>query len=106
MSPSLALVVVVAVHAPAAAPARASGPGTAGRLSIWVSAASTGDRLASKEPVPLEPLPQPDEVFPTVVVDPDKRFQVIEGIGGALTDAAAETFARLPRRAQERLLTA
>jgi glucosylceramidase len=30
------------------------------------------------------------------VVDPGKAFQTVEGFGGALTDAAAETFARLP----------
>ncbi len=108
MSPTLAPVLVAAVLASATGTAPVAGPAEAagGRVSIWVTARSTGDRLASREPVPLEPLPQPDEEFPTVVVDPDKRFQWIEGIGGALTDAAAETFARLPAEAQQRLLTA
>ena len=69
-------------------------------------AKATADRLASKEPVVFEPLAQPLEDVPTVMVDPAKTFQTIEGIGGALTDAAAETFGRLPRESQERLLTA
>ncbi len=77
-----------------------------GQVSIWVTAKATGDRLASKQPASFEPLAQPVEDFPTVIVDPSKRFQTIEGIGGALTDAAAETFARLPRASQERLLEA
>jgi glucosylceramidase len=41
-----------------------------------------------------------------VVVDPRRRFQVLEGIGGAFTDAAAETFSRLPRERQQELITA
>ena len=76
------------------------------RVSIWVTAKGTGDRLASKEPAAFEPLPQPDEAFPTVIVDPRKAFQTIEGFGGALTDAAAETFAKLPKERQRELLDA
>jgi O-glycosyl hydrolase len=33
--------------------------------------------------VTFEALPQPDENFPTVFVDPAKTFQTIVGIGGA-----------------------
>ena len=38
--------------------------------------------------------------------DPEKTFQSFLGIGGALTDAAAETFAKLPEAKQKELLTA
>ena len=38
------------------------------RASLWVTAKDTGDRLASKEPVAFDPLPQPDEAFPTIIV--------------------------------------
>src|SRR6266542_1483471 len=41
-----------------------------------------------------------------VFVDPRKTFQPLLGIGGALTDAAAETFAKLPAARQDELLTA
>jgi glucosylceramidase len=40
------------------------------------------------------------------MVDPGKPFQTIEGIGGALTDAAAETFAKLPPERRRELLMA
>jgi glucosylceramidase len=40
------------------------------------------------------------------VVDPQKTFQTIEGIGGALTDSAAETYAKLPPERQKEVLTA
>lgn len=75
-------------------------------VAVWRSAQGSGDRLAAQPPVRLEPLAQPDEHAPTVMVDPAKAFQAIEGIGGALTDASAETFAKLPREAQERVLEA
>jgi len=39
-------------------------------------------------------------------VDPKKAFQTIEGFGEALTDAAAETFAKLPKESQRELLDA
>ncbi|MFZ5939408.1 MAG: glycoside hydrolase family 30 protein [Bacteroidota bacterium] len=49
---------------------------------------------------------QPDEHFPTIMVDPDHQFQTIEGIGGALTDASAETLYKLPQEQQNKILTA
>jgi glucosylceramidase len=72
---------------------------------LWRSSAA-GERLAQQPPVAFEPLAQPDEAAPTVMVDPAKAFQVIEGIGGALTDASAETFAKLAPESQQRLLEA
>src|SRR2546429_2231045 len=41
-----------------------------------------------------------------VFADPRRTFQPMIGIGGALTDAAAETFAKLPPARQEELLQA
>ena len=96
---ALAAVALLAVASPAGAsrPAPEGAPADPGRVSIWVTAKATADRLAAKEPVVFETQAQPVEDFPTVIVDPSKTFQTIEGIGGALTDAAAETFAKLPR---------
>ncbi len=96
------MLAIAAVTLLAAAPLAAPANTGAARVSIWVTAKGTGDRLASKEPVAFEPMPQPDEAFPTVMVDPSKAFQTIEGIGGALTDAAAETFAKLPKETAAR----
>jgi glucosylceramidase len=77
-----------------------------GSLRIFLTAKDTADRLADKGAFAFAALPQPDENFPTVFVDPSKKFQTIAGIGGALTDASAETFAKLPPEAQAELLTA
>jgi glucosylceramidase len=73
---------------------------------IFVTAEGTGDRIAEKTPVAFEPLAQPDENFPTIMVDEGKSFQTMIGIGGALTDAAAETYAKLAPERQRELLTA
>ncbi len=63
-------------------------------------------RLSEKPPLLFRTLEQPAEASYTVMVDPGQRFQTIVGIGGALTDAAAETFAKLPADKQEEFLTA
>src|ERR1700745_737385 len=49
---------------------------------------------------------QPLETQVCVFVDPTKRSQTILGIGGALTDASAETFAKLPPAKQRELMDA
>ena len=49
---------------------------------------------------------QPLETQTCVFVDPTKRSQTILGIGGALTDASAETFAKLSPAKQRELLDA
>ncbi|MBV5268505.1 MAG: hypothetical protein JZU67_08470, partial [Burkholderiaceae bacterium] len=43
---------------------------------------------------------------PFVFVDASKQFQTYLGIGAALTDASAETFAKLPKAQQDGFLTA
>lgn len=100
------LILTTVILLAAAPPPPPAGKTPPVRASLWLTAKATGDRLASKEPVVFEPMPQPEEHFPTVMVDPSKKFQVIEGFGGALTDAAAETFTKLPKRAQRDLLDA
>jgi glucosylceramidase len=49
---------------------------------------------------------QPLETQICVFVDPTKKSQTILGIGGALTDASAETFAKLPSAKQREILDA
>jgi glucosylceramidase len=63
-------------------------------------------RLSLIDTLQFEDLSQPDEHFPTLLIDPKKTFQTIEGFGGALTDASAETFYKLPESKQEEILTA
>jgi glucosylceramidase len=54
----------------------------------------------------FEDKPQPVETEVAVFVDPAKKFQTMVGIGGALTDASAETFYKLPKDKQKEFLTA
>ena len=49
---------------------------------------------------------QPVETDVCVFVDPAKTFQTLVGIGGALTDASAETFAKLNQAKQKEILDA
>jgi glucosylceramidase len=49
---------------------------------------------------------QPVETQTLVFVNPDQTYQTFVGIGGAITDASAETFDKLPAEKQEELLKA
>ena len=73
---------------------------------IYVTAKGTEERITRKESLAFQPLEQPDEHTPTIILDRSKTFQTIVGIGGALTDASAETFYRLPKERQDEILTA
>jgi glucosylceramidase len=73
---------------------------------LHVTAKDTADRLTKKAPLTFEPLSQPDELTPFVLVDSKKTFQTMEGIGGALTDSSAETYAKMPAATQKEILTA
>jgi hypothetical protein len=59
---------------------------------VYITAKSTGQLLADCGLKYFETLEQPEEHFPTIMIDPDKTFQTIEGFGGAFTDAASVTF--------------
>ena len=66
----------------------------AGReVAVYTTADNSDYRLAATDSVTFKPMGQPLETQICVFVDPAKRFQTMLGIGGALTDAAAETFA-------------
>lgn len=73
---------------------------------VYITAESTSQLLADRGFRAFEPLEQPDENYPTIMIDVDKTFQTIEGFGGAFTDAAAITFGKLPKDKQEEFLKA
>lgn len=73
---------------------------------VYVTAKTTNQFLADRGFRAFEPVAQPDENYPTIMIDETKTFQTIEGFGGAFTDAAAVTFARLPKEAQEKFIAA
>lgn len=75
-------------------------------LEIHTTASGTDQRLAHTGTVTLAPGKQPTEGEISVFVDPSKAYQPLLGIGGAITDASAEVFARLAPADQARLLQA
>jgi glucosylceramidase len=73
---------------------------------VYTTADSTALRLTPTDTLVFgEPAPT-SEAQVYVFADPRKTFQTFLGIGGALTDASAETLAKLPAAQQEELLTA
>lgn len=74
-------------------------------ISVYTTAQNTDYRLTKTETLTFSPKLQPDEDY-SVFVDPSQTFQTMLGIGGALTDASAETFYKLPKDKQREFLTA
>lgn len=75
-------------------------------LAVYETAKNSGQPLQRIADLKFELMPQPTENQPCVFVDPTKTFQTLLGIGGALTDASAETFYKLPKARQQELLRA
>ncbi|HVW95278.1 MAG TPA: glycoside hydrolase family 30 protein [Mucilaginibacter sp.] len=75
-------------------------------VKVYLTAKGTDDRLTETGTLKFTDDPQPVETQVAIFVDPSKTFQTMIGIGGALTDAAAETFYKLPKDKQQELLTA
>jgi glucosylceramidase len=75
-------------------------------ITVYTTAANTELRLTQSERLTFSPGRQPLETEPFVLVDARAPFQTIIGFGGALTDAAAETFSKLTTEKQQELLTA
>ena len=75
-------------------------------IKVYVTEKGTDNRLAAAGSANFESKPQPVETEVAVFVDPAKTFQNFLGIGGALTDASAETFYKLPKDKQQEILKA
>jgi glucosylceramidase len=75
-------------------------------IAVYVTAKDTGQRLAKSEEIGFNDKLLPTEKEQDIFVDSSKTFQTILGIGGALTDASAETFYKLPKDKQQEILRA
>lgn len=94
----IALLLAAALSAPSAAfetPKSAAVTVTAKGADGWLKPAGT---------LSFEDFPQPLEATPFVLVDPTKGFQTVVGIGGALTDAAADAWSTLPPARQDEVV--
>lgn len=76
------------------------------KVLVYSTADSTQLRLTLADSLQFSQKGQPVESEVVVFVDPAKTFQSFLGIGAALTDAAAETFYKLPKEKQQEFLTA
>jgi len=75
-------------------------------VKVYTTAENTNHRLSATDTLAFKPMGQPLETQVCVFVDPSRTFQTILGIGGALTDSSAETFAKLPPAKQREILNA
>lgn len=74
------------------------------KVLVYTTAEGTDLRLTPTDTAGFRELLQPKETQICVFTDPDKQFQTFLGIGGALTDASAETFAKMPEDLQHEFL--
>lgn len=79
---------------------------TGRKVTVFTTADKTGLRLSKTTDLAFQPFRQPKEIEPCIFIDPSRTFQTVVGIGGAITDAAAETFAKLPKESQQEFLKA
>src|SRR5882757_8590414 len=73
---------------------------------VYTTADSTKDRMAVTDTLHFSSFGQPLETDACIFIDPTHTYQTMLGIGGALTDASAETFAKLPVDKQHEVLNA
>ncbi|WP_281637260.1 glycoside hydrolase family 30 protein [Flavobacterium marginilacus] len=75
-------------------------------VTVYTTAESTNLRLSKTDDLKFSELKQPTERQVCVFVNPDQTFQSLLGIGGAITDASAEVFAKLSKEKQQEFLNA
>lgn len=77
------------------------------QITVYTTAEKTNLRLSpADQKVSFSDMEQPLETQTSVFVDPNQTFQTVLGIGGAITDASAETFAKIPKDKQQQVLDA
>jgi glucosylceramidase len=75
-------------------------------ILIYTTAENTNQRLSQSSQKMLNRSEQSLESEVSIFVNPKKTFQTFLGIGGAITDASAEVFAKLPEDKQQEFLKA
>ena len=76
------------------------------KATVYTTAKDTKLRLVETGSYTFDKGKQPLETELSIFVNPTITFQTFVGIGGAITDASAEVFAKLPEDKQEELLDA
>jgi len=73
---------------------------------IYTTEKNTGKQLQLSESPAFETSLQPEEFDAWIFIDPTHQFESFLGFGGAITDASAETYAKLPKERQNEFLNA
>lgn len=76
------------------------------KVTVYTTASQSDLRLSQNAQLNFTEFKQPLETQPCVFIDPKNTFQSFLGIGGALTDASAETFAKLGKAEQQEFMAA
>lgn len=76
------------------------------KVTVFTTAANSNLRMSSSAQLTFEKGEQPKENEIAIFVEPQKKFQKLVGIGGAITDASAEVFAKLSKEKQQEFLNA
>lgn len=76
------------------------------KVAVYTTAEKSDYRLSLTDTLTFKDLRQPLETQVCVFVDPSQTDQTFLGIGGAITDASAETFAKMPKEKQQEILDA
>jgi glucosylceramidase len=76
------------------------------KVAVYTTAGKSDYRITHTDTLVFKELRQPLETQVCVFVDPSKTDQTFLGIGGAITDASAETFAKMPKEKQQEILDA
>jgi glucosylceramidase len=76
------------------------------KLTIYTTALNTDYRMTQTGVLAFRDFSLSGESQACVFIDTTHTFQTFLGIGGAITDASAETFAKLPKDIQQEILTA
>jgi glucosylceramidase len=77
------------------------------KVTVYHTAQNTNLRITpSPTQLSFSRMEQPTEGEVSIFVNPSQTFQTVMGIGGAITDASAETLAKMPKNKQQEIITA
>ena len=75
-------------------------------LSVYTTAKDTNQKLSLGEKLSFKPAQQNPETDVAIYVNPNNTYQTFLGFGGAVTDASAETYAKLSSKKQKEFIKA
>lgn len=75
-------------------------------VKVYTTSKDSANKMNLTQELNFKELKQPLETQVCIFVEPDIKYQTYMGIGGAITDASAEVFAKLNKEKQEEFLNA